>query len=227
MYSFTRLFYAALAAVLFAIPLGTLGQESCIGNVCLSCPDCSIISPSYTAIGNTVPTVGDLKKSCLCAGCADISNTECLATDAGTGEPLPDSTPVAIGNGISMGGMDEPMSGTSSTSSPSVTFECPAGCSSVSYSPVILGSEISVGEILSSGCSCMVCPGGGLNQCKISKDGKQLTANDVLTATEAMSAQQVGGTSGMFGGDMTSSAMGRFAGVLMMFVLSMLCILNS
>jgi len=64
-----------------------------------------------------------------------------------------------------------------------------------------------------------LCPGVGIGKCKMYKDGKELASTDVLTASEAMSAQQVGGTSGMTGGGMTSSAMGRFASVVTMFVI--------
>jgi hypothetical protein len=99
MYSFTRVFCTALVAVLFAVPLGVFGQKGCITNVCFSCPEeqnCSGIQPSVF-IGNDIPTVAEMKKSCVCSGCKDPS-TECLLTDAETGEPLTDSSLLRVQN---------------------------------------------------------------------------------------------------------------------------------
>lgn len=179
--------YLGLITMLCLAGLST-AQSTCYGNVCFSCPDCSIFQPSYSSIGNSAPTVADLKATCLCAGCADITKTQCLATDAKTGEMLSDDTPVPIGNGISMDGMT---GSTGMGASSGILYECPSGCRSITYSPVIFGSEISVNDILSTGCRCSGCPGTPFPQCKIYRDGQELGPDAVLTATEAMSAQRI------------------------------------
>lgn len=208
-----------LTTVLCLVGL-SCGQQTCYGNVCLSCPDCSIFLPSYSSIGDSVPTVADLKRSCTCAGCADIFNTECIATDKISGKAVPDSTPVPAGNGISMGDITS-----SESSSSGVFYECPVGCRSISYSPVIFGSEISVKEILRGGCTCTGCPGAAFPKCKLYKDGVELGPDDVLSGSEAASAQRIDNSGGSATEDVFSSTTDSQSPVKVMvaIVCSILC----
>ena len=214
----------ALATVLCLAGL-TNGQSSiCVGNVCLSCPDCSSISPSYTYIGNSVPTVADLKKSCVCYGCPIFTNTECVATDAKTSEILPDSTTVPIGNGISTSDLPSSVGTTSSSGSQGgssgIFYECPAGCTDISYTPVIYG-EIAVEDILSTGCDCSGCPGDPFPECKLYKDGKELSPEVILSATEAINAQRIDTTGSS---SVLTDGSQLISGVILAIVMASLCL---
>ena len=176
--------FLTLTTVLSFVGL-SLGVEICYGNnICLSCPDCGSISPSYSTIFG-YPTAGELIRTCTCFGCGG-GFPKCVAIDKTTGEPVPDSTPVPPGDDLLP---SDKGSSNDASSSSGVFYECPAGCDSVSYSPVIFGSEISVKDVV-RGCTCMGCPGAPFPSCKIIKDGEELGPDDVLSASEAFNAQR-------------------------------------
>ena len=212
--------FLALTTVLCLVGL-SIGVEVCYGNnICLSCPDCGSISPSYSTVFG-YPTAGDLIRTCTCFGCSG-GFPECIAIDKATGEPVPDSTPVPPGDDLLPSDQGSSNDGSSSSG---VFYECPAGCSSVSYSPVIFGSEISVKDVV-RGCTCMGCSGAAFGSCTIFKDGEELGPDDVLSASEAFNAQRVQ-TSGVStpSGSIVSVTDSQSSAKVIFAVASSLCVL--
>lgn len=92
-------------------------------------------------------------------------------------------------NGVTIG------DSTPSFSGPPLTFECPAGCISQSYSPVIFTSEVAISTLQNS-CTCIGCPSGGIVKCTFYQDGKKLEPTDTVLAAAAASAQSTTPTTG-------------------------------
>eukprot|EP00204_Picochlorum_oklahomense_P002776 CAMPEP_0118803258 /NCGR_PEP_ID=MMETSP1161-20130426/15822_1 /TAXON_ID=249345 /ORGANISM="Picochlorum oklahomensis, Strain CCMP2329" /LENGTH=161 /DNA_ID=CAMNT_0006731721 /DNA_START=125 /DNA_END=610 /DNA_ORIENTATION=- len=114
----------------------------------------------------------------------------CYGQDIATGSVINSGVTIDE-NGVTIGGS------TPSFSGPPLTFECPAGCISQSYSPVIFTSEVAISTLQNS-CTCMGCPSGGIVQCTFYQDGKKLEPTDTVLAAVAASAQSTtpaGGTS--------------------------------
>ena len=176
-------------------------SEVCFSDICISCPEgCSgIESPSI--IGSTEATVGDLRQQCSCGCINGFQPCEGYrkSTDADgkvTKEKISDDTVVSLtgsGSGISSpisiggGSISIPTDDGNASSSPKdrLTWGCASRCSSRNFSPILLGGEYTVQEVL-RGCRCSLCEGS--NECSLELNGETLSPDDIVTASQIMSA---------------------------------------
>jgi hypothetical protein len=93
-------------------------------------------------------------------------------------------------SGVTIGDNGVTIGSTPSSSGPPLMFECPAGCMSQTYSPVIFNSDVAISSLQKS-CTCAGCPSGGIFECTFYQDGNKLDPTDTVSATVAASAQSV------------------------------------
>ena len=184
--------FTVLVVLLCAVVRRTRAERACLEELCLECDDCAIMTPafSYTGAGE-VPTVGSIREACWCIGCPNIPDSQCNATHAVTGAPVPDNTKIfAIEEGGSV-----PINLTESIIKSNLTdyllsYACPSGCNNIQYGPVIEGDQISAQD-LKLGCTCTACPKAQVYNCLFFQDDHELDRDAVISSLYAFTAEQI------------------------------------